>query len=74
MKTAGTIELGDKERLWRFLPAKPWKSGKYRLAVDMALEDLAGNRVGRPFEVDVLHPVQKHLEVRIVRLPFEAIR
>jgi hypothetical protein len=29
-----------------------WKPGKYELVVERVLEDVAGNRVGRAFEVD----------------------
>ena len=31
----------------------PWKTGRYRLAVGSVLEDLAGNNLQRPFEVDL---------------------
>lgn len=51
---SGTVSLGPGETQWRFQPAQPWKAGEYSLIVDMALEDLAGNRIGRPFDVDTL--------------------
>ena len=31
-----------------FEPAEAWKAGDYKLVINMALEDLAGNRIGRP--------------------------
>lgn len=34
-----------------FQPRSPWSPGLYRLEIDPALEDLAGNRPGRLFEV-----------------------
>jgi hypothetical protein len=49
----GSIALDDNERQWRFTPAVPWIPGMYELVIDPQLEDLAGNRIGRPFEVDL---------------------
>ena len=49
----GSIALGDDERSWTFTPAAPWSAGRYALTIDRRLEDLAGNRVGRAFEVDL---------------------
>jgi len=43
------------EALWSFHPAAPWLVGSYRLLVDPRLEDLAGNAVGRAFEVQGGH-------------------
>ncbi|HEY4363600.1 MAG TPA: hypothetical protein VGN17_21725 [Bryobacteraceae bacterium] len=50
----GTSSVTQGETEWRFQPAQPWKSGDYNLVIDMTLEDLAGNRIGRPFDVDTL--------------------
>ncbi len=50
---AGSIALGDDERTWSFTPREPWSAGRYAVAIDRRLEDLAGNRVGRAFEVDL---------------------
>ena len=36
-----------------FIPAEPWRPGEYQLLVDTVLEDLAGNHIGRPFDVDL---------------------
>jgi hypothetical protein len=49
----GKVALTRQESEWRFTPAAPWKPGAYRLLIDPSLEDLAGNRVGRAFDVDV---------------------
>jgi hypothetical protein len=35
---------------WRFVPADPWRAGRYVLRVGADLEDLAGNRPGRLFD------------------------
>ena len=50
---AGSIELGDDERSWSFTPDAPWSAGRHAVSIDRRLEDLAGNRVGRAFEVDL---------------------
>ena len=49
---AATLSSGETE--WRFQPAQPWTPGEHQVVVDMALEDLAGNRIGRPFDVDTM--------------------
>jgi hypothetical protein len=41
------------ETEWRFVPAQPWLAGSGRIVVLDILEDLAGNRVNRAFEVDM---------------------
>lgn len=69
---AGSIDAG--ECVWRFTPQEIWKPGEYRLEVDSSLEDLAGNKVGRPFEVDVFEQVTKHVEKQTVSLPFRVGR
>jgi hypothetical protein len=48
----GTIEVGADAMSWRFVPDVPWQQGSYRLNVASILEDPAGNRIGRPFEID----------------------
>jgi hypothetical protein len=29
-----------------------WRAGRYSLVADKVLEDIAGNRIGRPFDID----------------------
>jgi hypothetical protein len=70
-KVAGTVALSQKETRWQFTPAQPWKTGNYDLIADKALEDLAGNSIARPFEVDVFHPVQREIKTETVKVPFE---
>ncbi len=66
----GAIAVGDHETLWRFVPAGPWQEGTHELVVSTGLEDLAGNRVDRPFEVDAERAVEYRLSESVVRLPF----
>jgi hypothetical protein len=51
---AGVGTIASNETEWRFQPTQPWTSGEHQVVIDMALEDLAGNRIGRPFDVDTM--------------------
>lgn len=66
----GTITVGGGERVITFAPAKPWTRGDYKLVVDTRLEDVCGNRVGQPFEVDVFKPVTGRIAVETAERPF----
>ena len=46
-----------------FLPDAPWPPGPVRIAVDPALEDVAGNSVARVFDRDLRDPADDPLEV-----------
>ena len=70
---AGGVTIADEEKRWQFTPHRPWQAGKYVLVVDKILEDLAGNSIGRPFEVDVLHPLEKQVQTELVNLPFQIV-
>ena len=52
-EVAGRIEMGYGELSWTFYPDKPWKRGKYRLAVGAQLADLAGNSIERLYKSSV---------------------
>ena len=67
---AGTVTVDRQETEWRFVPSHPWKAGDYSVVVDTALEDLAGNRIGRPFDVDTFEKVTEHLYRKTISLPF----
>ncbi|REJ84940.1 MAG: hypothetical protein DWQ36_18830 [Acidobacteria bacterium] len=52
----GELVAGDAETTpggdhWSFTPRRPWRPGSYVLVVPPAIEDLAGNAVGRRFDV-----------------------
>jgi hypothetical protein len=51
----GSAAVDADETRWSFSPAQPWRAGTHRLVVLTILEDPAGNRIGRPFEVDQFH-------------------
>ncbi len=48
----GEARLTAHETRWVFQPATLWTSGPHTLAVADWLEDIAGNRPGRPFDID----------------------
>jgi hypothetical protein len=68
---AGVARLEDHERLWVFVPEAPWKAGPHRLRVQTTIEDLAGNNIGKPFEVDLFEGVEKRLTRDVVERSFE---
>ena len=68
---SGNVTLEDQERQWMFVPTDPWLAGTYRLVVPTTLEDLAGNNIGKPFEVDLFEGIQRRLATATVKLPFE---
>lgn len=67
----GEVSLLDGERLWHFKPETFWSPGRYDLDIDAELEDLAGNSIARPFEVDVQRPIEPLVIGESVALPFE---
>jgi hypothetical protein len=69
----GQISVGESETLWRFIPLDPWKVGDYSLQIGTELEDLAGNSVARPFEVDAAGPLSKRIATETVALPFRIV-
>ncbi len=50
---SGTIKLSQNETRWSFVPLQPWTADDYRVRVDWELEDLAGNNLKRPFELNL---------------------
>jgi hypothetical protein len=69
-RLAGTVEVGAEERSWLFTPAAPWKGGSYLLTVAVTIEDLAGNRLDRRFDVDTFEKVEMRLTEATRTLPF----
>lgn len=71
---AGKVEVTGEETRWQFTPEKAWAEGEHNLLAETILEDLAGNSLARPFEVDVFRPVQRQIEVKTVKVPFRVSR
>ena len=67
----GQIAVDREETRWQLRPTLAWRSGRYHLLVDTTLEDMAGNSVGRPFEVDIFDKVEKRIRPKTVRRAFQ---
>lgn len=67
----GTVSLSKNESVWEFAPKKAWPVGKFTLQIANHLEDPSGNRVGEPFEVDLLKPVGKPVDEMTTTRTFE---
>ena len=70
---SGQIVPGDAhaekdERGWSFDPEDPWPAGRYDLVALSILEDLAGNQIGRPFEVDTFTKVENPEPTTVARV------
>ncbi len=53
---SGSASLHRAEQEWRFIPDRPWVPGIYRLVIPSRIEDLAGNNIDKPFDVDLQAP------------------
>jgi hypothetical protein len=63
----GEPSLDETGTRWRFIPDRPWTPGAHQIVILGILEDPAGNRIGRPFE---LTPSDTSREVERLALPF----
>ncbi len=66
----GQISVAAEETIWRWTPSQPWHPGAYRLVIGTELEDVAGNSIARPFEVDLTGPISRRIVSETVVLPF----
>jgi len=66
----GTVSVDHHEAQWRFTPHAPWRAGNYELVVDTAIEDLGGNHIGQPFDIDTFERVTRHITANTISLPF----
>ncbi|MEQ1689769.1 MAG: hypothetical protein ABMA00_00680, partial [Gemmatimonas sp.] len=67
----GTVDVARNGREWRFTPRENWRNGaEYRLLVLSILEDPAGNRIDRPFEVDMFDRVDRTAAPERRTIPF----
>ena len=67
----GEITLDAADTRWTFRPAAPWAAGVYQLVALAILEDPAGNRIGRAFEVDMTRASAANAAPEVYRLPFK---
>jgi hypothetical protein len=47
----GDVQVDEHERRWKMTPSTAWIAGRHELIALSILEDLAGNRIGRAFEI-----------------------
>lgn len=69
----GAVTIDADEMRWRFVPERPWAVGAYKVIVDKSLEDVAGNSIAEPFEVDVFKKVERRAPaVSVLRFEVKA--
>lgn len=66
----GRVTVEMNESVWRFYSEKAWSVGDYQLLVQTHIEDLAGNNIGKPFEVDLFGEPRKRLSASTYPLSF----
>ena len=66
----GEQQVDSDEKRWQFIPGEPWRGGEHHLVALTILEDLAGNRIGRAFEVDEFSRVDESSEQETVTVKF----
>jgi hypothetical protein len=67
----GEATLTREEREWQMVPAEAWRGGRYQLTVATTIEDLAGNNVGKTFDVDLNAGAQRRVSRESVTVSFE---
>ena len=67
---SGNVAVGTNELTWSFTPQSPWLAGAHNIVAFAMLEDLAGNRIGRAFEVDQFDRTDKSSEPEKTLIPF----
>jgi hypothetical protein len=66
----GEVTVTDRETRWQFTPSTAWRAGSHDLVAFDMLEDLAGNRIGRAFEVDRFDRSDRSNEAARTTVPF----
>jgi hypothetical protein len=66
----GEALVSDNERRWSFTPPAAWRRGTHHLVVPTTIEDLAGNNIGKPFDVDLFEGVERQFTNSSVKIPF----
>ncbi|HUS33928.1 MAG TPA: Ig-like domain-containing protein [Verrucomicrobiae bacterium] len=65
----GTVKLDRLDQSWTFVPHERWAAGTHKLIVPTIIEDLAGNNIGKPFDVD-LQERPRPMTNEVVRVSF----
>lgn len=68
---AGEAALAAGERRWQFVPAQPWRAGAHRVLIGTTIEDLAGNNIGKAFDVETANDIPRGLATEQVEMAFQ---
>jgi len=68
----GDVALEANDTRWVFTPRAAWEAGEYRLVALAILEDPAGNRIDRAFEVDMTK-ASAGTAPEAYRMPFKVV-
>ena len=71
MSLVSIARLSAGETRWAFTPDADWAAGRYRVTVKSTIEDLAGNNIGKPFDVDLAEGTKAGEAPGVVTVPFE---
>jgi hypothetical protein len=66
----GRISVERNETEWLFTPVEAWRTAVYHIMADNTLEDISGNHLDRPFDVDVFETVTKQIATQTTSIPF----
>ena len=66
----GSIVIKNAEKHWIFTPKEPWEPSDHKIVIETKIEDLAGNTVTRPFEVDRLEGPKEKTNEEFLRINF----
>ena len=70
LNVPGAVTITANETEWRFTPDLPWRAGDYSVLAEPTLEDYAGNRPDRLFDVD-LRVARHHPQITgCITVPF----
>ena len=67
----GEVVVDEQERRWMLQPVGSWVAGTHYLVVATTIEDLAGNNIGKTFDVELASGAQRQLAAPSVAVPFE---
>ncbi|HUQ93572.1 MAG TPA: hypothetical protein VM120_17965 [Bryobacteraceae bacterium] len=73
-RVEGKVQVENQEARWLFQPAAAWNAGHYVLRAGTLLEDLAGNRIDRLFDVDAFEKVEMRTKEKTKAIPFQIKR
>jgi len=66
----GHFEMEQNETVLLFYPKQVWSSGHYHVQVAAYLEDLAGNNLNRPFDLDLSNSPTQIRDQEFYQIPF----